>query len=37
VIDWGGRRRRKNNLLHDHWVESIGNDVITDFNKAEGE
>ena len=27
----------ENNLVHDHWVDSIGNDVITDFNKAEGD
>ncbi len=27
----------ENTLVHDHWVDSIGNDVITDFNKAEGD
>ncbi len=27
----------ENNLVHDHWVDSIGNDIITDFNKAEGD
>ncbi len=27
----------ENNLVHDHWVDSIGNDVITDFNAAEGD
>ena len=27
----------ENNLVHDHWVDSIGNDTITDFNKAEGD
>jgi hypothetical protein len=23
--------------VHDHWVDGIGNDVITDFNKAQGD
>ena len=36
VIDWMGVTG-ENNLVHDHWVDSIGNDVITDFNKAEGD
>ncbi len=27
----------ENNLVHDHWVDSIGNDVITDFNAGEGD
>lgn len=27
----------ENNLVHDHWVDSLGNDMITDFNQAEGD
>jgi Ca2+-binding RTX toxin-like protein len=27
----------ENNLVHDHWVDSLGNDTITDFNQAEGD
>ncbi|ASP31816.1 hypothetical protein [Labrenzia sp. VG12] len=30
-----GRRRERN--IHDHWVDMIGNDVITDFNRDEGD
>ena len=26
----------ENNNVHDHWVDAIGNDVIWDFNRAEG-
>ena len=36
VIDYMGVAG-ENNLVHDHWVDTIGNDVITDFNKAEGD
>ena len=36
VIDWAGVTG-ENNLVHDHWLDSIGNDVITDFNKAQGD
>ena len=28
---------KENANVHDHWVEGIGNDVITDFTKAEGD
>ncbi len=27
----------QNTYIHDHWVERIGNDIIEDFNKAEGD
>ncbi|MDJ0598657.1 MAG: calcium-binding protein, partial [Crocosphaera sp.] len=27
----------ENDNVHDHWVDSIGNDVILDFNKSEGD
>ena len=27
----------ENNNSHDHWVESIGNDIVTDFNLEEGD
>ena len=27
----------ENNNSHDHWVESVGNDVVTDFNLDEGD
>src|SRR5688500_3058960 len=36
VIDYG-QVAGENNLVHDHWVDGIGNDVITDFNKAQGD
>lgn len=36
LIDWAGVTG-ENNLVHDHWVDGIGKDVITDFNKAEGD
>ena len=28
---------QENNNPHDHWVDGIGNDVINDFNKSEGD
>lgn len=28
---------KENKNVHDHWVEGIGNDVITDYSKAEGD
>lgn len=27
----------QNTYIHDHWVERIGNDIIEDFNKEEGD
>jgi len=36
VIDWGAVAGENDNL-HDHWVNGIGNDVITDFSAAEGD
>ena len=35
-IDWGGVTG-ENGGVHDHWVDSIGTDRITDFNWAEGD
>ncbi|MEO0674134.1 MAG: LamG-like jellyroll fold domain-containing protein [Pseudomonadota bacterium] len=36
TIRWHGVAGENDNL-HDHWVEGIGNDVITDFSFAEGD
>ena len=36
MIDWHGVTG-ENNRVHDHWVESIGSDTITDFYRAEGD
>ena len=36
VIDWMGVAG-ENGDVHDHWVDSIGNDTITDFSLAEGD
>ena len=36
VINWHGVAGENDNT-HDHWVESFGNDVITDFNAADGD
>ena len=36
TIDWM-RVAGENNNVHDHWVDAIGNDVIWDFNRAEGD
>jgi Ca2+-binding RTX toxin-like protein len=36
TIDWAGVTG-ENNAVHDHWVESIGDDVILDFNRAAGD
>ena len=33
TIDWRGVTG-ENNAVHDHWVESIGDDVILDFNRS---
>jgi Ca2+-binding RTX toxin-like protein len=35
-VDWAGVTG-ENNDVHDHWVESIGDDVITDFRKKQGD
>ncbi|MEO1292579.1 MAG: calcium-binding protein [Pseudomonadota bacterium] len=36
TINWAGVAG-ENNRYHDHWVDSIGDDRITDFNRAEGD
>lgn len=36
VINWSGVMAT-NAATHDHWVESVGNDRVMDFNKAEGD
>jgi len=36
TIDWHGVTGENNNV-HDHWVDGFGNDVITDFNRKEGD
>ncbi|HMB47078.1 MAG TPA: hypothetical protein VKN63_02265, partial [Afifellaceae bacterium] len=36
TIDWMGVAGENNNV-HDHWVDGIGNDTITDFNQVEGD
>jgi Ca2+-binding RTX toxin-like protein len=36
TIDWVGVTG-ENNAVHDHWVDGFGNDVIRDFNRAEGD
>ena len=35
-INWRGVAGENNNV-HDHWVESIGNDVITDYSNQDGD
>jgi len=35
-VDWHGVAGENNNV-HDHWVESLGNDVILDFDKGDGD
>ncbi len=35
-INWAGVAG-ENTYLHDHWVDTIGNDRIMDFSKAEGD
>lgn len=35
-VDWAGVTGENNNV-HDHWVESIGDEVITDFRKRQGD
>ncbi len=36
TIDWKGVTG-ENNLVHDHWVDRIGDEVILDFNREEGD
>lgn len=36
TIDWKGVTG-ENNLVHDHWVDRIGDEVILDFNRDEGD
>ncbi len=36
VIDWRGVAGENGNV-HDHWVEGVGNDVILDFDRSEGD
>ena len=36
MIHWH-RVAGENNNVHDHWVDAIGNDVVADFSKAEGD
>ncbi|MEO1205702.1 MAG: LamG-like jellyroll fold domain-containing protein [Pseudomonadota bacterium] len=36
TIDWMGVAGENDNV-HDHWVDGIGNDTITDFNRDEGD
>ncbi|MGK7945350.1 MAG: calcium-binding protein, partial [Microcystaceae cyanobacterium] len=37
-INWGMNGvAGENNNTHDHWVDSIGDDVILDYNQAEGD
>ncbi len=36
TIDWHGVTG-ENNAVHDHWVDRFGNDVIRDFNRAQGD
>ena len=36
VINWK-KVAGENDNVHDHWVEGVGNDVISDFNRAAGD
>jgi hypothetical protein len=36
TIDWNGVTG-ENGATHDHWVDGFGNDVIRDFNRAQGD
>ena len=36
VINWAGVAG-ENDYTHDHWVQGVGNDVVTDYNKEEGD
>jgi Ca2+-binding RTX toxin-like protein len=35
-VDWAGVTG-ENGAVHDHWVDGFGNDVIRDFNRAQGD
>ena len=35
-VNWHGVAGENNNV-HDHWVESLGNDIIQDFDKGDGD
>ncbi len=36
TINWHGVAG-ENNYLHDHWVDYLGHDVVTDFSRSEGD
>jgi Ca2+-binding RTX toxin-like protein len=36
TVDWAGVTGENNNV-HDHWLDGFGNDVIRDFNRAQGD
>ena len=36
TINWHGVAG-ENDKLHDHWVDTMGNDVVTDYSRAEGD
>ena len=36
TVDWAGVTG-ENNTVHDHWLDGLGNDVIRDFNRAQGD
>ena len=36
VINWRGVAGENDNV-HDHWVEGVGNDVVLDFNREQGD
>ncbi len=36
TVDWMGVTGENNNV-HDHWVDGFGNDVVTDFNRKQGD
>jgi Ca2+-binding RTX toxin-like protein len=36
TIDWAGVTGENTNV-HDHWIDGFGNDVIRDFNRAQGD
>ncbi|MDR6265092.1 LamG-like jellyroll fold domain-containing protein [Roseobacter sp. N2S] len=36
IINWHGVAG-ENDKLHDHWVDHLGNDIVTDFSRAEGD
>lgn len=36
TVDWAGVTGENDNV-HDHWIDGFGNDVIRDFNRAQGD